>query len=212
MGDRIIWIGTQAVPSIRETDSATNWSVEVFSSIGTYLAGASERDLIAVFAAETASWAEDVALLSRELWNRRLAAGVVIAIGRPTVEELEQAWRLRPVEVIRLPCSAVCLRHLLLDAARRWKPIGQAIRELSSYADREKSLSPRQWQMCQYLVFGHSIKRVAARCQISAHTARHQRSRLLEKLGLQSEVELAFYWSRMRLLEHFEWFLRKNHD
>ncbi len=62
-------------------------------------------------------------------------------------------------------------------------------------------LSDREFQVLQLLVAGRAPKEIAAEMSLSVKTIRTFRTRLLEKLRLQSDVELVHYALEHELLE-----------
>ncbi|GIW90684.1 MAG: hypothetical protein KatS3mg109_1116 [Pirellulaceae bacterium] len=211
MKDRVVWIGKASV-DLSSLQAVCAWNVVGFPDTASYLQDASDRDVLSVVSAETPRWASAVAELCRELWRRRLPPGVVVALMNPSLEELEQAWRTGALEVVRLPCTAGSLQRLLREAAARWRPIGQWLRSSDGWSRRELELSPREWLLGHLLARGMSIKRIAAQWDVSVHTTRHQRRRLFEKLGVDSEAELAHHWGHARMLEQLEAYFCRAED
>ncbi|MBI4832591.1 MAG: response regulator transcription factor, partial [Candidatus Lindowbacteria bacterium] len=67
--------------------------------------------------------------------------------------------------------------------------------------DRDGLLSTREFQALRHLGAGHSLKETAMAMGISEKTVSTYRSRILEKLGFQSNVELIRYALEKHLLE-----------
>jgi DNA-binding NarL/FixJ family response regulator len=64
-----------------------------------------------------------------------------------------------------------------------------------------EKLSPREFEVMVKLAAGRSLKEIAAELSLSVKTVSTFRSRVLEKLGLQNNVELAHYAAEHGLLE-----------
>jgi DNA-binding NarL/FixJ family response regulator len=62
-----------------------------------------------------------------------------------------------------------------------------------------EELSDRELQTLQRLAAGHSVKEIAAELSLSAKTVSTYRARVLEKLGLRTNVDLARYALEHRL-------------
>ena len=56
-----------------------------------------------------------------------------------------------------------------------------------------ESLSPREFEVMTKLAAGRSLKEIAEELSLSVKTVSTFRSRVLQKLGLQNNVELAHY-------------------
>lgn len=65
-----------------------------------------------------------------------------------------------------------------------------------------QKLSDREFQVMQLLAEGKSLKEIAARLSLSVKTVSTFRTRLLSKLKLQSNVELALYALEHKLLQN----------
>lgn len=63
------------------------------------------------------------------------------------------------------------------------------------------SLSDREYEVMKLLAIGHSVKTIATLLSLSEKTVFTYRSRLLEKLGLEGDVEIARYALRHKLVE-----------
>jgi DNA-binding NarL/FixJ family response regulator len=64
-----------------------------------------------------------------------------------------------------------------------------------------EKLSDREFQVLHLVVMGHSLKEIAVELSLSVKTIRTFRARLLEKLRLQSDVDLVHYAQRHQLVE-----------
>jgi DNA-binding NarL/FixJ family response regulator len=73
------------------------------------------------------------------------------------------------------------------------------VRSDASQAPHE-SLSNREFQVLQLLVSGHSVGEIAHQLSLSSNTISTYRSRLFDKLGVRSIVELMNYAARQQML------------
>lgn len=62
-------------------------------------------------------------------------------------------------------------------------------------------LSDREYEVMKLIALGHSVKDIALRLALSEKTVFTYRSRLMEKLALESDVDIARYALRHRLVE-----------
>lgn len=62
------------------------------------------------------------------------------------------------------------------------------------------TLSPREQELMQLLIAGHSVGAAASRMAISAKTVSTHRAHLFQKLGVRNTIELALYAVREGLL------------
>ena len=84
--------------------------------------------------------------------------------------------------------SAALGEQLAVEAGRSTRPL-------------HERLSDREFQVLRLVVMGRSLKEVAGDLSLSVKTIRTFRARLLEKLGLQSDVDLVHYALEHHLVE-----------
>ncbi len=84
--------------------------------------------------------------------------------------------------------SATLAEQLATEAGRGAKPL-------------HEKLSDREFQVLHLVVMGRSLKEIAADLLLSVKTVRTFRARLLEKLRVQSDVDLVHYALDHRLVE-----------
>lgn len=65
---------------------------------------------------------------------------------------------------------------------------------------RGELLSPREWQILEFLAQGHTNREIAERLPISVKTVETYRSRIVDKLGLRSRAELVRFALELGLL------------
>jgi len=68
-------------------------------------------------------------------------------------------------------------------------------------SDPHHKLSDREYEVMKLIAVGNSVKAIAANLSLSEKTVFTYRTRLLEKLGLESDVDVARYALRHGLVE-----------
>ena len=68
-------------------------------------------------------------------------------------------------------------------------------------ATPHQKLSPREFEVMTKLAAGRSLKEIADELSLSVKTVSTFRTRVLEKLGVQNNVELAHYAAERGLIE-----------
>jgi FixJ family two-component response regulator len=76
-------------------------------------------------------------------------------------------------------------KALLLDEENRRRKASR-----NDFAERAASLSPRERQVMHLVVAGKNLKQIALELNISVQTAAKHRAGMLEKLGLDNDVQL----------------------
>ncbi|MEM7254493.1 MAG: response regulator [Pseudomonadota bacterium] len=94
--------------------------------------------------------------------------------------------------------DAVCRERFFID-----QKIGQTavLRGLGGHRSPIESLTPREFEVLSHIVKGRRIIDIAARLARSPKTISTLRSRICEKLGAQSDVELTLIAARLGLIE-----------
>lgn len=114
-----------------------------------------------------------------QLGLRVLKAGAAGFLNKQTaLEELVQA--VRKVLAGGKYISAKLADKLLIEVGRSEKP-------------PHEQLSDREFQVMQMIAAGRSLKEIAAELSLSAKTISTFRGRVIEKLNVQNNVELAHY-------------------
>jgi len=82
-----------------------------------------------------------------------------------------------------------------------WIMLASSVRNDASRAPHE-TLSNREFQVLNLLAQGLSVSEIATRLSLSANTISTYRSRVFEKLGVRTMVELVTYAARHDMLTH----------
>ncbi len=75
-------------------------------------------------------------------------------------------------------------------------------RKNSSREDRYKLLSNREREVFQLIAEGHSTRAIADKLYVSTSTIKTHRSKIMEKLGLNSPVKLVHFAIQLGLVDH----------
>ncbi len=75
-------------------------------------------------------------------------------------------------------------------------------RKNSSREDRYKLLSNREREVFQLIAEGHSTRAIADKLYVSISTIKTHRSKIMEKLGLNSPVKLVHFAIQLGLVDH----------
>lgn len=130
-----------------------------------------------------------MALLDR-LSSQRIALPVIFVTGCAEVSQAVAAIKRGAVDFLEkpLPMAAlkVCIVSALdMDGRRRLARSQQA-----SISDRLAQLSQRELEIKDLLLAGYNAKQIATRLNICPKTAMKHRSRILEKMKVESIVQL----------------------
>ncbi len=181
-------------------------------------------------AGEAGTWADAMRLCQAEPWDLVLLDMCLPdADGLEVLKHLKSQWPQRPVLIVTLRVEGeLAVRALkagasgylgkdstpavLIDAARRaaagrvvvneWVGEELALR-VSDATDRplHTRLSDREYQVMIRLASGLAVKRIAAELSLSVKTISTYRSRVLEKLHVFTNAELARYAVRHNLVD-----------
>lgn len=129
--------------------------------------------------------------VQEELVRRGPAPPVIIVTGHADVPVCATAFRAGAFDFIEKPANHQLLlgriqRAIELDAAAR-RARGQSPEHLA----RRARLTPREVEVMELIVAGRTLKQIAAELGISLQTAAKHRGRVLDKMQVSTDVELA---------------------
>ena len=130
--------------------------------------------------------------LQQKLLEAQLKLPIIFVSGHADISIASRAFRAGAFDFVEKPIND----QELLDRIR------QAIaKDAQSRADQKhrdeiririRALTPREREVLDALVLGKAIKQVAGQFSVSVQTAAKHRARVLEKMGVNNEVELVY--------------------
>lgn len=128
--------------------------------------------------------------LQRELKQRDCRHPIIFVTGHGDVPTCSKAYRNGAFDFVEKPVndqSMVDLVHraIAADASRRSKQVDKC--DISA---QRASLTPRELEVMDLLVEGKSVKQIACELGVGFPTAARHRTRVLEKMGVDNDVEL----------------------
>lgn len=129
--------------------------------------------------------------VQRKLIDNGFKLPVIVMTGHGDVTTCTKAFKSGAVDFIEKPADEKVLLKLILDALA-----ADAQRLLQDHSDaaslvRLSDLTPRESEVMDLIIKGSSQKQIAAQLDISIQTTAKHRAKVLEKLGVSNDVELA---------------------
>jgi FixJ family two-component response regulator len=167
------------------------------------------------FAVETFSSAE--AFLEREPYTGVGCLLLDLALpgmdGMTLLETLRQRPLTTPIIILTgngdIPASVRSMKQGAMDFLTKPIPNGELIRaveealalsrRIQPFCKRLGSLTPREWQVLEGMLYGLLNKQIATRLGISVKTTKVHRGRIMDKLAIPSLPELVRRWVESRL-------------
>jgi len=129
-----------------------------------------------------------------ELIQRLTADGirmpVIFVTGRAEVSTVVMAMKQGAVDFLEKPLQLPLLKQRILDALELDGYRSEMCGQQSQLDSRLTSLSPRETEVKNLLLAGYNAKQIASQLGICPKTAMKHRSRVLDKLGVESTVQL----------------------
>lgn len=129
--------------------------------------------------------------LQQRLGVAQLRMPMIFLTAHATVPAAVQAMRMGAVDFLEKPLNP---QPLLAAVQRALQSEAEACRRFESnrtIATRLAKLTPREREVLDLLVTAHSTKEIASRLSINAKTVFVHRARVMEKMGVDSLVELS---------------------
>jgi len=136
--------------------------------------------------------------LQQELGRAGWKQPLVFISGHGDVSAAVKAMKAGAVDFLPKPFSTEALLAAVERALAQDLAASRAEQEHQTLRSRFSTLSPREWQVCRLVARGMLNKQVAAELGTAEQTVRLQRSRVMEKLAVDSLAEL------VRLLERLD--------
>jgi FixJ family two-component response regulator len=129
--------------------------------------------------------------LCEEMLRRKVPCAAVMISGHADVATAVDAMRLGAVDFLEKPFGmqklATSVNRALELAALRFNDYTKRLDAVR----RLEQLSPREREVADAVADGEATKEIARRLEISARTVDVHRSRIMQKLGVQSPFQLA---------------------
>jgi FixJ family two-component response regulator len=129
--------------------------------------------------------------LCREILARRLACSFVVISGHADVPSALEAMHLGAIDLLEKPFSRQRLLEIVDKALRVACANHRRIAEEDEVNRRLQDLSPRERQVFDAIAAGLMTKEIAKQLELSVRTVDVHRSRITQKLGLESPLQLA---------------------
>lgn len=175
--------------SLSRVLESVNLQAKVFNSAGDFLAHFDP--------AEPGCLVLDVRLpdmsgleLQKLLIQRHVSTPVIMISGHAEIPMAVQAVQAGAIDFIQKPFSYQVFIDRVQEALSHDASTRIEARKADEIAARRATLSPREVDVLERLVAGRSAKQIAAELGISSKTIDNHRARILEKMGVESTVEL----------------------
>lgn len=128
--------------------------------------------------------------LQRALKNRRVDLPVIVITGHGDVAMAVQALKEGAADFLEKPFDEDVFLGCVREALDRGHRAFRERRLLGEVKSRAAGLTPREREVMDLVVRGHSNKAVGIELNISVRTVEIHRGRVMEKMGVQSLSEL----------------------
>lgn len=128
--------------------------------------------------------------LQRALSESGCQRPIIFVTGHGDVPSSVRAMKAGAVDFLTKPVSEDELLAALHRAIERDRLSRQAHAGLQAFAERLKTLTPREREVLQHVVAGQLNKQIAAELGIVEKTIKVHRSRVMEKMGVRTVADL----------------------
>jgi len=115
---------------------------------------------------------------------------VLIITGHGDVHSAREAFRSQAVDFLEKPLQEAQLVSAIEEALARAAARSQGGGASPDYLKRRASLTPREGEVMELVVAGRHNREIAAELGISVRTVEVHKSRVMEKLGVESIADL----------------------
>lgn len=137
--------------------------------------------------------------LQRRLVELRCPLSVIMVTAHAEIPIAVESMQLGAVDFIEKPYSSQRMLDIVQRAVDLAIANNHASLESAGVQQRLESLSPRESEVMSYLIEGKTTKEIAAALSVSLSTIDYHRHNVLEKMNVESVVELARIIERIRL-------------
>jgi len=129
-----------------------------------------------------------------DLQQRLTRAGILLPIvfltGRGDIPMSVQAIKAGALDFLTKPVKDADLLRAVRAALQRATEQRELISEIALLRQRYSSLTPRECEVMAHVITGQLNKQIAADLGIGEHTIKVHRSRVMEKMGVESVAHL----------------------
>jgi FixJ family two-component response regulator len=183
--------------SVKRLLASAGYQVEAF--------GSAEEFLRCEFIKEPACVLLDLAMpgmdgltLQSRLGELGREPPIVFVSGHGEVPSSVQAMKAGAMDFLTKPVDEVVLLSAVSEALEVHRERLEARRQIAEARTRVLSLTPRENEVAALVVQGKRNKQIAFELGIAEKTVKVHRSRVMEKIGARSTVELVRLWLRVR--------------
>ena len=128
--------------------------------------------------------------LQERLQLRGAAMPIVFITGHGDIPMSVKAMKTGAIDFLTKPFDDVNLLEAVEEALNQDAAVRSTKNEQDKLFERFKSLTPREYEILTYVITGMLNKQIAYTLDISEKTVKVHRGRVMEKLGVDSIVEL----------------------
>jgi len=115
---------------------------------------------------------------------------IIFVSGRGEVRTAVAAMQHGALDFLEKPVCAEVLRERVRRALARSVELDAARRERAQFAERLGSLTQREREVAELVALGRSSREIAELLELSPRTVENHRARAMEKLGVNTSIEL----------------------
>jgi two-component system, LuxR family, response regulator FixJ len=123
-------------------------------------------------------------------WGGEAPCPVIIISARGSIRTAVKSMQLGAVDFLEKPFSTEALTELVLRTLQAHPCDCQGVKERRAIRERIARLSPRERELLDCIVRGHSTKMIADRLGISARTIDHHRANMMDKMHAGNVADL----------------------
>jgi len=142
--------------------------------------------------------------LQRRLANSNIHIPVIIITGHGDIPMSVRAMKAGAVEFLAKPFRDQDLLDAIQFALEQDRTRRREQARITVLRERLNSLTPRELQVVDRVVFGRLNKQIAAEVGIAENTVKAHRSRIMEKMQAHSLADLVRMFERLRIAEKKE--------
>ncbi len=128
--------------------------------------------------------------LQQRLASQNAEPVIIFLTGHGDVPTVVQAMRTGAIDVIAKPFEATVLVARIREAIARNRENRRARSYLQELNERQARLTAREREVMELIAQGQSTKGIASRLDISPKTVDKHRAKVLEKMRVESPIEL----------------------